>query len=246
MATKAFQKIYTQLEAITKATVALKAQGISNDELAVVDGRLAQVVKTKGDLVTLQVFSGTEGIPTNAEVTFLGVPPTLKVSDELAGRFFDAYGKPLDGGPEVEGREVQIGGPSVNPYKRRQPSQIIPTGIAGIDLNNTLVSGQKIPFFADPDQPYNNVMAQVALRADVDKIILGGMGLTNDDYLYFKHEFEAAGALDKIISFVNTTEQPPVERLLIPDMALTAAEYFAVEKNEKVLVLLTDMTLYAD
>ena len=194
MATKAFQKIYTQLEAITKATVALKAQGISNDELAVVDGRLAQVVKTKGDLVTLQVFSGTEGIPTDAEVTFLGVPPTLKVSDELAGRFFDAYGKPLDGGPEVEGTEVQIGGPSVNPYKRRQPSQIIPTGIAGIDLNNTLVSGQKIPFFADPDQPYNNVMAQVALRADVDKIILGGMGLTNDDYLYFKHEFEAAGA----------------------------------------------------
>ncbi|MBO5876845.1 MAG: V-type ATP synthase subunit B, partial [Bacteroidales bacterium] len=246
MATKAFQKIYTQLEAITKATVALRAQGISNDELAVVDGRLAQVVKTKGDLVTLQVFSGTEGIPTNAEVTFLGAPPTLKVSEELAGRFFDAYGKPLDGGPEVEGREVQIGGPSVNPYKRKQPSQIIPTGIAGIDLNNTLVSGQKIPFFADPDQPYNNVMAQVALRADVDKIILGGMGLTNDDYLYFKQEFEAAGALDKIISFVNTTEQPPVERLLIPDMALTAAEYFAAEKNEKVLVLLTDMTLYAD
>ena len=83
------------------------------------------------------------------------------------------------------------------------------------------VKKQKIPFFADPDQPYNNVMAQVALRADVDKIILGGMGLTNDDYLYFKQEFEAAGALDKIISFVNTTEQPPVERLLIPDMALT-------------------------
>ena len=89
-------------------------------------------------------------------------------------------------------------------------------------------------------------MAQVALRADVDKIILGGMGLSNDDYLYFRHEFERAGALDKIISFVNTTEQPPVERLLIPDMALTAAEYFAVDKNEKVLVLLTDMTLYAD
>ena len=244
MATKAFQKIYTQLEAITKATVTLRAKGISNDELAVVDGKLAQVVKTKGDLVTLQVFSGTEGIPTDAQVTFLGAPPTLKVSDELAGRFFDAYGKPLDGGPEPQGREVQIGGPSVNPYKRKQPSQIIPTGIAGIDLNNTLVSGQKIPFFADPDQPYNNVMAQVALRADVDKIILGGMGLTNDDYLYFKHEFEAAGALEKIICFVNTTEQPPVERLLIPDMALSAAEYFAVEKNEK--VLLTDMTLYAD
>ena len=246
MATKAYQKTYTQLDAITKATVALKAQDVANDELAVVDGRLAQVVKTKGDLVTLQVFSGTEGIPTNAAVTFLGEPPTVHVSDELAGRFFDAYGHPIDGGPEVEGEIRQIGGPSVNPYKRRQPSEIIPTGIAGIDLNNTLVSGQKIPFFADADQPYNNVMAQVALRADVDKIILGGMGLTNDDYLYFKNVFSNAGVLDRIVSFVNTTENPPVERLLIPDMALTAAEYFAVQKNEKVLVLLTDMTLYAD
>ena len=243
---KAYQKVYTKLEGITKATVSLRASGVSNDELAVVGGKLAQVVRTKGDLITLQIFSGTEGIPTNAEVTFLGEPPTLKVSDQLAGRFFDAYGHPIDGGPEIEGEERQIGGPSVNPYKRRQPSQLIPTGIAGIDLNNTLVSGQKIPFFADPDQPYNQVMSMVALRADVDKIILGGMGLTNDDYLFFKNEFESAGALHKIVSFVNTTDQPPVERLLIPDMALTAAEYFAVDKNEKVLVLLTDMTLYAD
>ncbi|MBR4821534.1 MAG: V-type ATP synthase subunit B [Bacteroidales bacterium] len=246
MATKAYQKVYTRLEAITKATVALHAAGVSNDELATVEGRLAQVVKTKGDLVTLQVFAGTEGIPTNAEVSFHGEPPTLKVSEQLSGRFFNAYGHPIDGGPEVEGEERQVGGPSVNPYKRRQPSELIPTGIAGIDLNNTLVSGQKIPFFADPDQPYNRVMADVALRADVDKIILGGMGLSNDDYLFFRHAFESAGALDKIVSFVNTTEEPPVERLLIPDMALAAAEYFAVDKNEKVLVLLTDMTLYAD
>lgn len=246
MANKAFQKIYTQLHAITKATVSLKASGVSNDELAVVAGRLAQVVKTKGDLITLQVFAGTEGIPTDAEVTFLGAPPTLKVSDQLSGRFFNAYGEPIDGGPAVEGEEREVGGPSVNPYKRRQPSELIPTGIAGIDLNNTLVSGQKIPFFADPDQPYNQVMADVALRADVDKIILGGMGLSNDDYLFFRHEFESAGALDKIVCFINTTEEPPVERLLIPDMTLAAAEYFAVDKNEKVLVLLTDMTLYAD
>ena len=246
MANKAYQRIYTKLEAITKATVSLKAKGVSNDELAVVGGKLAQVVKTKGDLVTLQVFSGTEGIPTNAEVTFLGEPPTLKVSDQLSGRFFNAYGKPIDGGPEVEGEEREIGGPSVNPYKRRQPSELIPTGIAGIDLNNTIVTGQKIPFFADPDQPYNAVMANVALRAKADKIILGGMGLTNDDFLYFKSVFENAGALDRIVSFVNTTENPPVERLLVPDMALTAAEYFAVDKGEKVLVLLTDMTLYAD
>ena len=246
MSEKAFQRIYTKLTAITKATVTLEAQGVSNDELALVAGRLAQVVKIKDNSITLQVFGGTEDIPTNAEVTFFGEPPSLNVSDDLAGRFFNAYGEPIDGGPAVEGEKRQIGGPSVNPYKRRQPSQLIPTGIAGIDLNNTLVSGQKIPFFADPDQPYNQVMSMVALRADVDKIILGGMGLTNDDYLFFKNQFESAGALHKIISFVNTTDQPPVERLLIPDMALTAAEYFAVDKNEKVLVLLTDMTLYAD
>ncbi len=246
MSEKAFQRIYTHLSAITKATVTLEADGVSNEELALVAGRLAQVVKIKGKAVTLQVFGGTEDIPTDAEVTFFGEPPTLNVSEQLAGRFFNAYGEPIDGGPAVEGEKRQIGGPSVNPYKRRQPSQLIPTGIAGIDLNNTLVSGQKIPFFADPDQPYNQVMSMVALRADVDKIILGGMGLSNDDYLFFKNQFESAGALHKIISFVNTTDQPPVERLLIPDMALTAAEYFAVDKNEKVLVLLTDMTLYAD
>lgn len=242
----AFQKVYTKLSQITKATCSLKAQGVGNDELAIVNGRLAQVVKIWGEDITLQVFSGTEGIPTDAEVTFLGKAPTLKVSEDLCGRFFNAFGDPIDGGPAIDGEEREIGGPSVNPVRRKQPSELIATGIAGIDLNNTLVSGQKIPFFADPDQPYNQVMANVALRAQADRIILGGMGLTNDDYLYFKNLFDNAGVLDRIVSFVNTTEAPPVERLLVPEMALTAAEYFAVDRNEKVLVLLTDMTLYAD
>ena len=218
MTTRAFQKIYTKIDNITKATVTLRAQGVGNDELATVGGKLAQVVKIMGENVTLQVFAGTEGLATDSEVVFHGEPPKLRVSDNLAGR----------------------------PYRRIQPSELIATGIAGIDLNNTIVTGQKIPFFADPDQPYNAVMANVALRAKADKIILGGMGLTNDDFLYFKSVFENAGALDRIVSFVNTTENPPVERLLVPDMALTAAEYFAVDKGEKVLVLLTDMTLYAD
>ena len=216
------------------------------DELATVEGRLAQVVKIIDDEVTLQIFEGTEGIPTNAEVIFLGKAPSLKVSDQLAGRFFNAYGNPIDGGPIPEGEERQIGGPSVNPVRRKQPSELIATGISGIDLNNTLVTGQKIPFFADPDQPFNQVMATVALRAKADKIILGGMGMTNDDYLYYKNVFSNAGALDRIIIFMNTTEDPAVERLLVPDMALTAAEYFAVDKNEKVLVLLSDMTSYSD
>jgi V/A-type H+/Na+-transporting ATPase subunit B len=243
---RAFQKIFTKISKITKATCSLKADGIGNEELAIVSGRLAQVVKIMGNEVTLQIFAGTEGIPTNAEVIFLGRPPALKVGEDLAGRFLNAYGTPIDGGPALMGREVEIGGPSVNPVRRKQPSELIATGIAGIDLNNTLVTGQKIPFFADPDQPFNQVMATVALRAQADKIILGGMGLSNDDYLYYKSVFENAGALERIIAFINTTENPPVERLLVPDMALTAAEYFAVEKKEKVLVLLTDMTLFAD
>ncbi len=241
-----FQKRFTRIEDINKATCTVKAPGVGYEELAWVGDKLAQVVKIVGEKVTLQVFSGTEGITTDTEITFLGKAPTLRVGPELVGRFLDAMGNPIDDGPPIAGEEREIGGPSVNPVRRLQPHQFIPTGIAGIDLNNALVAGQKIPFFADPDQPYNEVMAMVAMRAQADKIILGGMGLTNDDYLYFKNTFESQGVLDRIVSFVNTTENPPVERLLIPDMALTAAEYFAVDQNQSVLVLLTDMTLYAD
>ena len=169
MTTRAFQKIYTKIENITKATVTLRAEGVGNDELATVGGKLAQVVKIMGDQVTLQVFAGTEGITTDSEVIFHGEPPKLRVSDNLAGRFFNAYGEPLEGGEIIEGEAREIGGPTVNPFRRIQPSELIATGIAGIDLNNTIVTGQKIPFFADPDQPYNAVMANVALRAKADE-----------------------------------------------------------------------------
>ncbi len=243
---RAFQPIFSKITRINKATCELQTTKAGYDEMAIVNGRLAQVVKIMGDKVTLQVFAGTDGIPTNAEVVFTGRPPILKVSGELAGRFFNAYGKPIDNGPEIEGEVRIIGGPTVNPTRRKQPSELIPTGIAGIDLNNTLVTGQKIPFFADPEQPYNQIMADVALRAKADRIILGGIGLPHDDYLFYKNIFENAGALDRIVSFINTTEDPSIERLLVPDMVLTAAEYFAVDRNEKVLVLLTDLTLYCD
>lgn len=246
MESRAFQPIFYNITRISKATCELQCRTASYDEMAIVHGRLAQVVKIIKDRVTLQVFAGTDGIPTNAEVTFTGKPPLLKVSEDLAGRFLNAYGKPIDNGPEVQGESRPIGGPSVNPTRRKQPSELIPTGIAGIDLNNTLVTGQKIPFFADPEQAYNQVMADVALRAKADRIILGGIGLPHDDYLFYKNLFENAGALDRIVSFINTTEDPSIERLLVPDMALTAAEYFAVDRNEKVLVLLTDLTLYCD
>lgn len=243
---KAFQKVFSKITNITKGTCTVKASGIMNEELAYVDGRPAQVIKMIEDRVTLQVFPGTVGLPTNAEVVFSGHAPTLKLGDDIAGRFLNAYGEPIDNGPALQGKEIEIGGPTVNPVKREQPSELIATGIAGIDLNNALVSGQKIPFFADPDEPYNQVLADVALRAKVDKIILGGMGLSNDDYLFFYKLFEGSGVLDKIIGFINTTEDSPIERLLIPDMALSTAEYFSMEKNEKVLVLLTDMTLFSD
>lgn len=240
------RKTYTSIRQLTKATCTVQAEGVGNEELALVGGKLAQVVKLNGDRVTLQVFGGTEGLFTDTPVQFLGAAPSLHVGPDLIGRFFNAYGQPIDGGPAPEGEEREIGGPTVNPVRREQPHQLIATGIAGIDLNNTLVAGQKIPFFADADQPYNEVMATVALRAKADKIVLGGMGLTNDDYRYFRQRFESAGVLDRIVGFINTTEDPPVERLLVPDMALTAAEHFAVDHGEQVLVLLTDMTLYAD
>ncbi len=240
------RKIYTQLSGITKATITVIADGIGMEEMAMIDGRHAQVVKLNGREVTLQVFAGTDGLKTDSQIYFLGLPPQLSVGSDLSGRYLNAYGDPIDGGAPVDGRVVDIGGPAVNPVRRLQPFSMIATGIAGIDLNNSLVAGQKIPFFADPDQPYNQVMATVALRADADRIILGGIGLTNDDFLYYQNVFENAGIHDRITAFINTTENPPIERLLIPDMCLTAAEYFAIEKGQKVLVLLSDMTLFAD
>jgi len=240
------KKIYTRLTKITKATVTLEADGVGNEEMAVVDGRRAQVVKIAGNEITLQVFAGTDGLATDSRVQFMGHSPQLLVGDDLSGRYLNAFGDPIDGGPPLGGEIAELGGPTVNPVRRQQPYAMIVTGIAGIDLNNSLVAGQKIPFFADPDQPYNQVMATVALRADADRIILGGIGLTNDDYLYYRNVFANAGVENKITAFINTTDNPPVERLLIPDMCLAAAEYFATGKNEKVLVLLSDMTLFAD
>ena len=241
-----FRRIYTKISNITKATCTLKAENVRYGELARVNGFPAQVINVIGENVTLQVFSGTEGISSDSEIVFSGSPPQLNVSDLLAGRFLNGYGEPIDGGPEVRGEARPIKGSAVNPVKRSKPSTLLTTGIAGIDLNNTLVTGQKIPFFADPNQPYNQVLAEVAIRAEADKIVLGGMGLSNDDYLFFKNTFSEAGVLNKIVCFINTSADPPLERLLIPDMACTAAEYFANDQKQNVLVLLTDMTLFAD
>ena len=173
MATKAFQKIYTKITQITKATCSLKATGVGYDELASVDGKLAQVVKIIGDEVTLQVFSGTEGIRTNAEVVFMGKAPSLKVGDQLAGRFFNAYGEPIDGGPIPEGREVEIGGPSVNPVRRKQPSELIATGLlSGYQLFQTRQASERI----DDDLTHIAITTQIQLTfRDITRIIRYGM-----------------------------------------------------------------------
>lgn len=242
----AFPRVYKSIQNMTRATVTLEAREVSYGELAFVDGRAAQVIKLQGRTVTLQVFAGTEGISTDAGVYFSGKAPRLDVSELLAGRYFNAMGDPIDGLPKPKGESRFIQGPAVNPVRRSKPSQFIATGIGGIDLNNSLVTGQKIPFFADPDQPYNAVLAEVALRTEADIIVLGGMGISRDDLIMFRKSFERSGAEDRIVSFINTNEESPMERLLVPHMSLTAAEYFANDLEKKVLVLLTDMTLYAD
>lgn len=241
-----FHRVYQSIRHLTKATCTLEAKEVGYGELAFVDGRPAQVIRLEGSLVTLQVFSGTEGLSTDSGVYFTGEAPRLEVSDLLAGRYFNAMGEPIDGLPKPKGAPRFIQGPAVNPVRRAKPSQFLATGIGGIDLNNTLVTGQKIPFFADPDQPYNAVLAELALRSEADIIILGGMGISRDDLIMFRKKFEHSGAEDRMVSFINTSEDSPMERLLIPHMSLTAAEYFANDQQKKVLVLLTDMTLYAD
>lgn len=242
----AFPRVYKSIRQMTRATVTLEAREVSYGELAFVDGRPAQVIKLEGTSVTVQVFSGTQGISTDAGVQFTGQAPKLNVSELLAGRYFNALGEPIDGLPQPKGTARFIQGPAVNPVRRAKPSQLMATGIGGIDLNNSLVTGQKIPFFADPDQPYNAVLSEVALRTEADIIVLGGIGISRDDLIMFRKNFEKSGAEDRIVSFINTSEDSPMERLLIPHMSLTAAEYFANDLKKNVLVLLTDMTLYAD
>ena len=253
MATKAFQKIYTKITQITKATCSLKATGVGYDELATVNGKLAQVVKIAGDEVTLQVFEGTEGIPTNAEVVFLGKSPTLKVSEQLAGRFFNAFGDPIDGGPEILPDERRdINGLPMNPAARSYPEEFIQTGVSAIDGLNTLVRGQKLPIFSASGLPHAQLAAQIARQAKVlgtDEnfaVVFAAMGITFEESNFFVESFRETGALDRTVLFINLANDPAIERIATPKMALTAAEYLAFEKEMHVLVILTDITNYAD
>jgi V/A-type H+-transporting ATPase subunit B len=169
----------------------------------------------------------------------------VSISDDLLGRVFDGSGQPRDNGPVLQERMTEIGGPSVNPAKRVIPRKMVRTGIPMIDVFNTLVESQKLPIFSIAGEPYNPLLARIAMQAEVDMIILGGMGLKYDDYLFFKDTFEEHGALSRSVLFIHTASDPTVECLLVPDMCLAVAEQFALQ-GKRVLVLLTDMTNFAD
>ena len=243
------RKLYHQIDNISGSVVTLRAEGVRNKELAEIDSRvgtsLAQVIKLAGDEVTLQVFAGARGVATDAQVRFLGHPMQVPFGDELLGRVFTGSAKPRDNGPELTMSPTDIGTPSVNPAKRIIPRHMVRTGIPMIDVFNTLVESQKLPIFARAGEPYNELLARIALQAEVDVIVLGGMGLKHDDYLAFRDTLDASGALSRTVMFVHTAADPVVECMLVPDVSLAVAEQFAL-KGKRVLVLLTDMTSFAD
>ncbi len=242
-------KVYHRIEQIAGNVIVVSAENITYGELAQVTSgmgtSLAQVIRLEAGRVYLQVFAGGRGISTDSQVRFLGHNMQVPFSENLLGRVFTGSGLPRDRGPAIHENMIEIGGPSVNPAKRIIPRNMVRTGIPMIDVFNTLVESQKLPVFSVAGEPYNELLARIALQAEVDIIILGGMGLKHDDYLYFRDYLEENGALSRSILFVHTASDPTVECLLVPDIALAVAEQFALQ-NKRVLVLLTDMTNFAD
>ena len=243
---------HTGIEALVGDIAVVRARGPFVGELAAVGGgrgpeRLARVVSLDGERVSLQVFAGTRGLSTRDRIRFLGHPMEVTFSRNILGRVFRGDGRPADGGPALvaEPRAV-AGGPPVNPVERVLARRMIRTGIPMIDVFNCLVESQKLPIFASPGEPAHELLARIGLQADADVVVFGGLGLTYDDAQYFLRAFESAGVQGRTVAFINHGGDPVLERLLVPDLALTVAERFAVDEGKRVLVLLTDMTAYAD
>lgn len=243
------RKVYQKIEQIAGNVISVRAEGVGYRELAEVKSTfglsLAQVIRLDGDQVYLQVFAGSRGVSTDSEVRFLGRTMQVPFSDALLGRVFTGSGSPRDRGPHITENMTSIGGPSANPAKRIIPKNMVRTGIPMIDIFNTLVESQKLPIFSVAGEPYNPLLARIAMQAEVDVIVLGGMGLKHDDYLFFRDALESQGALSRSVLFIHTAADPVVECLMVPDLALAVAEQFALQ-NKRVLVLLTDMTTFAD
>jgi len=243
---------HTRVLEIVGDTIRVKAQGAAFGDLAIVenvDGETGQakVVALDRDIVSLQVFAGGKGLSTNAVVRFLGHPPDVIYSENILGRIFRGSGEPFDDGPDLSSdARIEMAGPTVNPMMRVVPDKMIQTEVPMIDLFNCLVESQKIPIFSVAGEPYNDLLARIGFQADADILVFGGLGLIFDDYHFFKTAFESHGVFHRTVMYVNLASDPIVERLSIPDMALAVAEKFAVEEGKRVLVLMTDMTAYAD
>ncbi|MDP2938665.1 MAG: V-type ATP synthase subunit B [Candidatus Omnitrophota bacterium] len=242
-------KVYTNIIEIAGDVITVEAEGIGYNEIAKVTTKrgisLAQVIRLDGKRVSLQVFAGSKGISTGDEVRFLGHPMRIACTESLLGRIFNGSAEPLDKGPSLSDNLTDLGGPPVNPIKRIIPNKMIRTGIPMIDVFNSLVVSQKLPIFSIAGEPYNELLARIAIQAEVDIMILGGMGLKYDDYLFFRDNLEEHGALTRSVFFIHTASDPIVECLLVPDISLAVAEHFALE-GKRVLVLLTDMTNFSD
>lgn len=243
-------KTYNKIERVKGSIAQVSAEGVKLGELAHIkmkDGgsTLGEVISFNEDKVNLQVYRGTKGVSTGDETRFLNKPMKVKFGDSLLGRVFTGSGEPMDKGPEIMEEEVEIGGPSFNPARRIIPKRMVKTNIPMIDMFNTLVISQKIPIFSIAGEPYNELLARIASQTDADIIILGGMGLKFDDYEFFRQYFSKSGAMEKTTMFINQASDPVVECMLVPDMALAAAEKFALQ-DKNVLVLLTDMTAFSD
>ncbi len=213
-----------------------------------------QVLDTRNGLAIVQVFGSTSGLDSNnTTVRFRGETARIKVSDEVLGRIFNGLGEPIDNGPQLLSKEnVEIVGDAINPYSREEPSEFIQTGISTIDGMNTLVRGQKLPIFSGSGLPHNVLASQIARQAKTLKtgesfaVVFGAMGITSEEANFFMNEFRKTGALSRAAIFMNLSSDPSMERIILPRVALTTAEYLAYEREYHVLVILTDMTNYCE
>lgn len=242
--------VYNHIKDMRGNLITLNAEGVALGELARIDlknGRhvFASALRIDGDVVTLQVFQSTRGISTGDSVTFLKRQVQISFGNSLLGRRLNGTGLPIDGGPEIVGDPINIGTPSFNPVKRIIPREMVRTNIPMIDMFNTLVKSQKIPIFSVPGEPYNELLMRIANQTDADVVIIAGMGLTFREYQAFIDNAEESGSMSKTVMFIHRATDPAVECLLVPDMALACAEKFAIN-GKHVLVLLTDMTAFAD
>jgi V/A-type H+-transporting ATPase subunit B len=243
---------HTSVLEIIGDVIRVRATGVALGDLAVVEnpgGEVsnASVVELDRDIASLQVFAGGKGISTDARVRFLGHPQQVTFSNHILGRIFRGSGEAIDGKPPLDAEErISVAGPTVNPMMRVMPSKMIETEVPMIDLFNSLVESQKIPIFSVAGEPYNALLARIGFQADADIVVFAGLGLIFDDFHFFKTAFEENGVSHRTVMYVNLASDPIIERLLVPDMAVAVAERFAMEHSKRVLVLMTDMTAYAD